>query len=66
MVNKQESIIHMLALANRLNNIVVEMQVRKSSRCWLVVIRHAKPSPSNSLTRHADTSAHPALTRANY
>lgn len=30
MVNKQESIIHMLALANRLNNIVVEMQIRKA------------------------------------
>lgn len=30
MVNKQESLIHMLALANRLNNIVVEMQVRKA------------------------------------
>lgn len=30
MVNKQESLIHMLALTNRLNNIVVEMQVRKA------------------------------------
>lgn len=30
MVNKQESLIHMLALANRLNNIIVEMQVRKA------------------------------------
>lgn len=30
MVNKQESLIRMLALADRLNNIVVEMQVRKA------------------------------------
>lgn len=27
---KQESLIHMLALVNRLSNLVVEMQVRKA------------------------------------